>query len=313
MLPPSPTSTTATPSRSRARHSYGGAALLGVVLALVLASCGADDTDRADAPGTTEPSTPTTAAPPTPPTTPPTLPPGQRYETITTVIDDGTGARACFVVLDSLPPQCGSGVDLAGWSWDSIDAERVDGPTTWIDQVYLSGTYDVSTATLAVDDTRLPTDDDRGRILLSRPLPDHSIPCPPPADGWPARNQEWPGEQVAAIDGYAGAWTMEPGQVMVVKFTGDLEAAERAVRQVYGDAICVVGATHSERELAAIQEQLQELSSIQVLTSAIYVDATGEWVEAEIVAPDPARQAALDAEYGDGVVRLRSLLRPIDG
>lgn len=293
---------------------------LAVALVLAAAGCGADEGDEATVDPTTSVAPPTTVEPTVPPTTVPptsepapvpTLPPDQRYETITSVIDDGTGTRACFVVLESLPPQCGTGIDLDGWSWDAIDVEQVDGSVTWVDQIHLSGTYDPADGTFAVDGVRLPSNDDRERILMSRPMPDYSIPCTPPPGGWPERTQDWPGDEVSAIDGYVGAWTMEPGNVMVVKFTGDLAAAEAAVREVYSDAICVVEGTRTEAELSAIQEDLQSLSSVHVLSSSIYVDATGEWVEAELVAPDPARQAALDEEYGEGVVRLRSALRPI--
>ena len=131
--------------------------------------------------------------------------------------------------------------------------------------------------------------------------------------GWPARKQEWPGDQVSAIDGYAGAWTDSSQQVMVVKFTGDLTAAEQAVRTYYSGSVCVIGAEHTEAELRAIQEQLTAMSSVQFLWSAVYADVTGEWVEAGVIAPDPARQAAFDAEWGAGVVRLVPALRPIDG
>ena len=45
--------------------------------------------------------------------------------------------------------------------------------------------------------------------------------------------------------------------------------------------------------------------------SALYADATGEWLEMGTIAPDPDRQAAFDEQYGPGVVRLTSGLRPL--
>ena len=139
-------------------------------------------------------------------------------------------------MLESLPPQCGTGVALVDWSWDAIDVERVQGGTTWVDQIYLTGRYDPAAQTFTVEETRLPSDADRERLLLSRPMPDFTVPCPPPEGGWPARTQEWPGDEIAALEGYAGAWIDEAGPVMTVKFTGDLGAAEAAIREHYTDA-----------------------------------------------------------------------------
>jgi hypothetical protein len=227
------------------------------------------------------------------------------------VIGDSTGARLCFVVLDSAPPQCGTGLALHDWSWDAITVEQTQGDISWVDQIYVAGTYDATDDSFTVDDVRLPTDADRERLLLSRPLPDYSVPCDAPQGGWPARTQEWPNDKIEAIDGYAGAWVDEGQQVMTVKFTGDLGAAEAAVREYYSDALCVVPAEHSAAELRGIQERLQSMNSFQFLSGFPHVDATGEWYEAETIAPQPALQAAFDEQFGTGVVRLRSDLQPI--
>jgi hypothetical protein len=98
---------------------------------------------------------------------------------------------------------------------------------------------------------------------------------------------------------------------MTVKFTGDLAAAEAAVGEVYSGSVCVLPASRDAAELQAIQEQLSQMSSIQFLSIAVQVDAAGESVVAEVIAPDPDRQAAFDAEFGQGVVRLLPRLRPI--
>ena len=73
----------------------------------------------------------------------------------------------------------------------------------------------------------------------------------------------------------------------------------------------MVPAAHTEAELLQIQGQLMAMSSIQFMWSAVVADATGEWVEAGVIAPDPERQAAFDAEWGPGVVRLVSHLHPM--
>ena len=298
-----------------------------MVAILALAACGSDRESAAEQPPSTPVQTPVqtpvetpVTVPPTtaphpetvpPSSPPPTVPDVEVYEAITAVIEDSDGPRLCFEVLESLPPQCGNGVALVDWSWDAIDVERMQGSTTWVDQIYLTGRYDPAAQTFTVDETRLPSDADRERLLLSRPMPDFRVPCPPPAGGWRAPTQEWPGDEIAALDGYAGAWIDEAGPVWTVKFTGDLDAAEAAISEHYADALCVVGASHSAAELSAIVEQLQSLSSVQILSTATYVDASGEWIEAGVIAPDPERQSAFDAEFGPGVVRMVPLLTPV--
>ena len=64
-------------------------------------------------------------------------------------------------------------------------------------------------------------------------------------------------------------------------------------------------------ELVAISNQLMSISSVKFLWSQVYSDASGEWVEAGIITPDPDRQAAFDEQFGEGVVRLTPRLRAI--
>ena len=112
----------------------------------------------------------------------------------------------------------------------------VDAYATWAD-AYVAGTWDPATQVFTVSEARTPTAADRAGCSR-QPQPDFSVPCPEPDGGWPARNQEWPEEQIHMIPGYAGSWEDPSHQVVTVKFTGDLEAAEAAVRQYYGDALC---------------------------------------------------------------------------
>jgi hypothetical protein len=290
---------------------------------LVLGACGSDDDAANEQPPATpaetaadQPVATTSTTEPHPDTVPPSSPPptvpdDQLYETISSVIEDSSGPRLCFEVLESLPPQCGIGVALVDWSWDAIAVEINQNGVTWVDGIYVTGTYDDAAQTFTVDEAGLPTDDDRERILMSEPLPDFTVPCTPPEGGWPARTQEWPGEAIAALEGYAGTWSDDLGQVMTVKFTGDLHAAEAAIRERYTDGLCVVAAEHNAAELSAIEEQLRAMSSLQILSTEIHVDASGEWIKAETVAPEPERQSAFDEQFGPGVVQLRSRLQPI--
>jgi len=240
-----------------------------------------------------------------------TVPEDQEYETIATVVEQPDGPHLCFDMPDSSPPRCGAGLALVDWSWDAIGFEHVQDGTTLVDQVYVTGAYDPAAQTFTVDEARAITDADIARIRPPRPLPDYGVPCPPPDGGWPAVTNPWPGDEIAALDGYAGAWIDEGRPVWTVKFKGDLESAKAAIREHYTDAVCVVGASHSAAELSAIAEQLQAMSSLQVLSTAPYVDASGEWIEAGVIAPDADRQSAFDDEFGPGVVRLVAFLAPV--
>jgi hypothetical protein len=199
---------------------------------------------------------------------------------------------------------------LAGWSWDAVNGGNPIGTGTW-SEAYVVGTWDSNAQLFIVSDARPPTAADHQRLDDATPKPDFSVPCAAPAGGWPARNQEWPEEQIHTIPGYAGSWEDPTGQVVTVKFTGDLAAAEGAVRQYYSDNLCVVPAQHSMDELVTISNQLLSMSSVRYLWSQVYADATGEWVEAGVITPDPDRQAAFDQQYGVGVVRLAARLRSL--
>jgi hypothetical protein len=234
-------------------------------------------------------------------------------DTIAAVLDTAEHVPALclgqWIIGGEMPTTC-VGPVLTNWSWDLVDGEQSAGDTTWA-VAYVTGTWDPSTQLFTVSEARTPTGADKARFAADTPRSDLSVPCPEPVGGWPARNQEWPEEQIHAISGYAGSWEDPTHQVVVVKFTGDLEAAETAVRQYYGDALCVLPAQHSKEELVAIENQLMSMSSTQFMWSALYADATGEWLEMGVISADPDRQAALDQEYGEGVVRLTPGLRPL--
>jgi len=285
----------------RRRLSVAVAAVAMLVLVgglIVVANRGADDTGS-DAPAATAPSTSPAA-------------PAGEFETIAMVLESPEhGPQLCLgAVRDSYPPQC-FGPDVINWTWDLVEGAQSASGTTWVDEAHLTGSWDAAARTFTVASARIATDADRSRFDEATTEPDFSVPCPEPEGGWPARNQEWPGEQVHLLPGYAGSWVDASQQVMTVKFTGDLAQAEAAVRQYYSDALCVAPAEHTEAELVAIANQLMSMSSVQFLWNQVYVDATGEWLEVGVIAPDPDRQAGFDTAYGEGVVRLVPQLRPL--
>ena len=43
----------------------------------------------------------------------------QEVWALVNVIDDGSGAQLCPVVMESYPPQCGGAIPIDGWTWDA--------------------------------------------------------------------------------------------------------------------------------------------------------------------------------------------------
>jgi hypothetical protein len=56
--------------------------------------------------------------------------PMQEVWALTNVIDDGSGAKLCPVVLESYPPQCGGAIPIDGWTWDGLPLEQ-EGNVRW--------------------------------------------------------------------------------------------------------------------------------------------------------------------------------------
>ena len=81
---------------------------------------------------------------------------------------------------------------------------------TWA-EAYVAGAWDPTTQVFTATEGRTPTAVEHERFANSATRPDFSVPCPEPSGGWPARNQEWPEEQVHMIPGYA---TFRPGKAV---------------------------------------------------------------------------------------------------
>lgn len=210
-------------------------------VALLAAGCAGEI--RADPAGPTASSTPG-------PTATPSVESDGRLVGSGTVIDEGSGPSLCFFVLQSLPPQCGSGVQLRGWQWPNRGVDR-RGKTTWGDFAVV-GRYDGKRFIVekTVDPAVLPPPVDEPLL---------GTPCPEPAGGWqapdPARatreTQDEALQLAARLPGYADAWVDERGgpgspvgTVLNFSFTRDVAGAERALRRVWGGMLCV---SHGER------------------------------------------------------------------
>jgi hypothetical protein len=111
------------------------------------------------------PTEPATIAPTSSALAEPTL-----YRTIGGVIEESPDPpMIVFSQLDSLPPQVGSGIPIAGWSWDLIDGEETIRATTWTEQPFeFVGTWNGSAFTLT--EPPRPSEPDPGPTF-NRPTP----------------------------------------------------------------------------------------------------------------------------------------------
>jgi hypothetical protein len=96
-------------------------------------------------------------------------------------------------------------------------------------------------------------------------------------------------------------------QILNVQFTGDLARHERALRAIWGGALCVSMGERPAAELeslrAALQDELDPLSSS--------VDERAGHVVLQVIVDD-GLQAELDQRYGPGLVEVSALLVPTD-
>ncbi len=154
-----------------------------------------------------------------------------------------------------------------------------------------------------------------------------STPCPEPAGGWRpvdlARTTQMSLDQVAVeanrLDGFADLWwdqsindsgnefaMNDPQKLIVnVRVVGDTKAAETALRQVWGGALCVTQAQRTRAELSKIQREVNDTPGM------LFSDAGRDVVDVQVIHDDGSLQRRMDEEYGPGVVRVESALVPL--
>ena len=245
----------------------------------------------------------------------------------------GHGPHLCLgTILDSLPPKCG-GPDIVGWSWTGLAHEDQIG-TQW-GSFTLVGRYDGTRFSLTEPAT-IPRPAGPG----STPFQDLTSPCPEPAGGWtPVHPATATDAALNAANDLAGKqkgfgmlWVDQhfpPGEspgpstespnpkaipndpariILNITTTGDRAAMERAVRAVWGGNLCVSKALRTDAELRRVQEAV--VATPGALQAGVN-GFTGQ-VEVTVIRATVQQQAAFDARYGAGVVRLTGVLQPID-
>jgi hypothetical protein len=242
------------------------------------------------------------------------------------------GPQFCLgAIFLSDPPQCG-GPPIPNWDWSAVSGHTSRNGATWGDYT-LVGTYDGHVFTI----TRPPQP---GRGPGGDPAADEldevrGTPCPEPPGGWrvvdPSKttdeSMERAFEDARGLEGYAGLWLdqsinpaasradedaydlmNDPEKLIInVAVTGDTAAAEARLREVWGGALCVSRARHTDAELRWVQEEVARTPGV------LSVGTTIDRVNLEVIHDDGTLQRELDATYGAGLVVVASVLRPYAG
>jgi len=296
-------------------------AVTAALILLALTSCGTEREVAGEQPTPAAPSSSAGSSGQAPDAVPP---PAGEVLGVGTVMDTGkpTGPELCLgAIAESYPPQC-SGVPLAGWDWATVGKTfESSGDTRWGGYA-VQGTYDGTTLTLtqepvssALYDPAAPAQDP---YLTS---------CPEPEGGWAVVDDATVGYEdqdavfAAAVQlpGYAGSFVDQTtlagsaqssegdaSQTIVnVLVTEDVAGAERTLREVWGGALCVAQARHTEQELLAVQEGLRDLPGL--LSSGTELDR----VTANVLWDDGTLQDWAAATYGADLVLVNSALQRV--
>jgi hypothetical protein len=220
------------------------------------------------------------------------------------------------------PPECG-GIPLVGWDWEAVSRESTAEGKTW-GSYHVVGLYDGKT--LAVTNVGAYQTD--SSVFGSDP--DTGSPCAGPAGGWvvphPAQNTQNDVGGAAAYarsqPDYVASWNthLEPARlefgpvVFNAVFTGDRARHEAEIRKVWDGPLCIVTRdVPTARELARVRREVEaglgDLELEMLWSAGPDVEPT---IEIGVVADIGGEaQAALDARYGPGVVRLIPALQPL--
>lgn len=255
------------------------------------------------------------------------LPVDQVYEGTGLVLDKDDEPMFCLGgANDSLPPQCG-GPKIDGWSWKGVEFEEAAG-VKWA-TLTLRGTYIDGVFTLT-GEPKVPEPWEGGD---GDPI---ETPCPEPPGGWPVPDPDLTSEDdlrnairaAEAQEDSSGAWIdylQEPqteeemipqgtNVVLTLSFTGDAERHEQEAREHWGGALCIWLQDRTQKELSAIQKDLDPewIEEFGVERTWSDSDVTTGIVSLGVIVSNPEFEAELERRYGPGVVRVVPALRPVD-
>ncbi|NYD22614.1 hypothetical protein [Kineococcus aurantiacus] len=260
------------------------------------------------------------------------------FEAVGFVLQDAShGPQLCVGgTATSLPPLCG-GPDVIGFDFSSqpADSHEAVGESRYGSFVLTGVPRGEAIELTAPARPADPADLEQE----SAPEPSFASPCPEPLGGWkpldPARAteeaQQAASAKARAVPGFGLVWIdqsmVTPEEVAAeavndplryvlnVSTTGDLAEMESVVRSVWGGALCVSAAAHSEAELTAARDALDQAdrSGAGSALLDLQVDPLAGQVTATALLARESDQRRLDERFGSGVVRLSSLLRPPAG
>lgn len=239
---------------------------------------------------------------------------------------EGEPPGLCLGAVPAVYPPRPGGIPLRGWDWDAVTGWTSDRGIVWGDYV-VTGRWDGTELTL----TRPPVPMDEYDGPLPPPeRPDDWLrtPCPEPEGGWRPLDPERTTEETMsearrvarAMPDFAGLFVDQsinpdlPDEraandprrlVLNVRVTGDVDTAERRLREVWGGALCVSHGLRTEGEMLRVQDELPDVDGF------LGSSADFDQVTLDVVHDDGSLQRRFDEQYGAGVVRVHSALVPL--
>ncbi|MFC5831934.1 hypothetical protein [Nonomuraea insulae] len=249
-----------------------------------------------------------------------------RYTASLTVLEGGGhGPQLCSNIMQSNPPQC-SGPDVVGWDWSKAAHESLRG-VKW-GEYRVVGTWDGARLTLTEPPGApvKPPEKEEGDVFASA--------CPEPEGGWrPVDRAKATDQDMDAAIGraktaedYANAYvdrltplpahperlTADDAEnyVLNLRFTGDLAGREEWIRELWGGALCLSNAKHTEAELLAIQRDLED----ETKSGKIVYSSAGNManrVEIGVWVADEELKRRLEDRYGADMISIDGMLKPV--
>jgi len=234
------------------------------------------------------------------------------YEADLTVLESPDhGPELCYVVAESLPPQCG-GPSVSGWDWAAVEGEERASGTTW-GTFHVAGTW--SSEALHLTEAPTAPDGDGG----GRDERDFSPGCADPevvdathgAEEWeeaaPVASQV-PDLVTAWVSDPTGDWD-GPYTATVVVPPGSADAAREAVRASYSGPLCVIERdAPTEAELQAVHTEVDAAAGELGLVGSS-VDSERGVVAVDVWVADEAAVTLARDRWGD-YVELQPILQP---
>ncbi|MCF6467138.1 hypothetical protein FAF44_01750 [Nonomuraea sp. MG754425] len=247
--------------------------------------------------------------------------PARHTASMTVLEGGGHGPQLCYAVMTSDPPQC-DGPDVVGLDWAEV-AHESSGGVKW-GRYRLVGTWDGRRLTL----TEPPGEPEATPAREPGRL---DTPCPAPEGGWRAVDEATTTEKAMnkaverarTAEDFAGAWfdRLDPAptpvreepidaarHVVNLRFTGDLAARERWIREVWGGPLCLTPAERTEAELLAIQRDLGEEKDAGILATSPDPVTNRVNVSVWVVSDDLRRR--LEDRYGAEAISIEGAFRP---